>query len=1424
MTEIAVSSSPTHRLAAVWFADIVGFTGLSARDESTAMGLVSLLQLCARRAVSGHGGRLVKFMGDEAMAEFGSTEASIRAALALKAEFEGLAAKRGVPAFLRIGVHVGDVLSAEGDIYGDGVNTASRIQREAKPGEVLVSEDVWRHLKGRLEFALEDRGEHELRGLEGTHRLYAVGLIEAAGKAREVPQDRDAWAIAVLPFVDISPGQDNEYFSDGMTEELIHSLSRVDGLRVASRTSSYAFKGRTAGIGEIAEALRVNVVLEGSVRKAGNRVRVTPLLVDAANGFQLWTDTYERELEDVFELQEAISGAIVDALQVKLGAPDRITRQHTRSSSAYEEYLKGRYYWNRHTPEDFRKSIEHYERAIGVDPDYALAWAGLADTYITMGALFLGQPRDLYPRARDAARKALELDPRLAAAQAALAEVQLRYDWDWEAAERGFRRALALDPDYADGRYRYGNYLRDMGRFDEAMVEIRRAQGMDPYSLPISAAVAGVFYHARRYDEAIEECCRALERAPGFYQANFYLAVCYLQKGMPEEALRQFERVRELAGFEGAIAGLVVGYAAVGRTEEAATLLVELRSMAEKGASPAPAWLVASGYFALGDMDEAFRWFDVAIEERSSWFTSLRVEPRFSHLHDDPRFQRLLARVGFPVSTGLVPNDLPAQPTSIVGRDRELKELRALIPDPGVRMLTLVGPGGVGKTRLAIEAAGHTLESFPDGVRFIPLSAIDLPDLLMSVLARALDVMEMDPDPRAALVANLRGRRMLLILDGFEHLLPAATIVAELLGELSELRVLVTSQATLRVRGEHVYQVQPLGLPAVGARERSPATLSKYGAVALFLDRLEAIKPTYAPSLEDLDAIVEICRQLDGLPLAIELAAARLRLLSPPALLGRLRDRFAFLVQGPRDLPERQQTLRAICDWSYGLLDPREQAMFRNLAPFAGGCSLEAAEWMAGERVQESNRYGMSMERAVLDVLASLVEKSLVRQVETGEGEPRFQMLETIRQYGLQLLDDLGETTSVRSRQLDYFLDLAMRAEPMLTGPDQAEWLDRLERDHENIGPVLDWALEAGEVERAVRLGSAMWWFFWLRGHFAEMRTRLEQALQRGDDLPRSLRANLLVALGAIASMDGEGELASGYYQRAIEIERGREDRRGVPRALRNWGSGLMNLGRPEQALPLFEEALDLDREHDDRLGESASLKGVAKANLLMGNLDDAERLYGEALSLARSVGDRHYVAYAMAGLGDVARERGLLEEAETRYQDGLDLCRRIDSRPGIASALQHIATIALATGQVDRSEELQREALEIARAQNNHRQVAISLAGLGACAVERSEAERGIRLLGAAERLLGNAGSAIAPQERRWSDARFAAARELVGQEAFPRLLEEGRSMSMDAAVELATARHGSPPGGSRDEPPSAGTAAGGSPPRAGGTGRASA
>ena len=1398
MTAPASPTSP-RRLAAIWFADIVGFTGISAKNERTAMSLVSLLQLCARRSVGRHGGRLVKFIGDEAMAEFGSTDSAVLAALELRSDFTGLSAKHSTPSLLRIGVHLGDVVSAEGDIYGDGVNTTSRIEREARPGEILVSEEVWRQLRKRSEFVMEDRGEHELRGLDRSLRLYSVSLGELSEHVQPPgePMLPESWAIAVLPFVDISPARDNEYFSDGMTEELIHSLSKVDGLRVASRTSSYAFKGQSLGISEIATALRVNVVLEGSVRKVGNRVRVTPLLVDATNGYQLWTETFERELENVFDLQETISGAIVDALQIQLGAPERIVREHTQDTAAYDEYLKGRFYWNRHSPADFPRSIGHYERAIAADPGYALAWAGLADTYCTMGGVFLAKPSDVYPRAKEAARKAIDLDPRLAPAHAALAEVQLRYDWNWEEAERGFRRALALDPEYADARSRYANLLRDMGRFDEAIVEVRRAQGADPFSLPVSAAVAGVFYHARRYDEAIDESKRALEQAPTFYNASYYLAVSYLMKGMPEEAVRHFQRVHELASVPASIAGLIVAYAAAGRRDEAVALQADLLEMAERG--DAFAYPAASACVALGDRDNAFRWFDRAVEERTSWLTSLRVEPRFEHLHGDPRFRRLLVRVGLAPEEERSKHNIPAQQTSMLGREGDLREVQRLLHDSSVRIVTLVGPGGVGKTRLALESASRGLDGFPDGAWLVPLSAVDHPEFLLSAIARALGLTEIGPDPHDALVVELRDSRTLLVLDGFEHLLPAASALVDLLAGLPDLRVIVTSQTMLRVRGEHVFLVQPLGFPEAGESELSSAQLKGYGAIALFMDRMEAVKPAYRPGATDLAAIVEICRKLDGLPLAIELAAARLRLMPPPALLGRLENRFVFLVEGPRDLPRRHQTLEAVCDWSYGLLDPREQTMFRNLAPFAGGCSLEAAEWMERGRAAEGRGLEGGDRREVLDLLASLVEKSLLRQVETGEGEPRFQMLETIRQYGLRLIDTLEEGSAVRGRQLDYLLDLALRAEPALTGPDQAEWLDRLERDYENMVAVMDWGLEAGEVEKAVRLGSAMWWFFWLRGHFGEMRKRLDLALQRGGALPRSLRANLHVASGAMATLDGEGDLAARHYEKAVALERERKDPRGMPRALRGFASALGNLGQHEAAVPFYEEALRIDRDLGNRAGESAALRGMGKVALSLGNLDVAQDHFERALDIARSMGEPQHTAYALAGLGDVAREQGQLEEAARLYAEGLRHCRQLGSRPGVLSALQNLAFTEMASSDFESAEARFTEALGMARSLGDRGRLATSILGLGEISVARGDLERGVRLIGAARRVAGSKPAEQSGRRGDESERSLAVAREALGAEGVERLLEEARSLPLAATVEWALGQSAKPvqPGG---------------------------
>ena len=1364
----------TRRLAAVWFADIVGYTGLTAQDENAALQVVETFQKQTRQEIDRYGGRLVKFLGDGAMAEFHSTDAAVRSAVGLRRAFRS-STLGGSACSLRIGIHLGDVVTAsDGDIYGDGVNTASRLAKEASPGKVLVSEDIWRQLRQQPDFSFRSAGERALRGIQGRVRLFEVGLPERT----EAPAAVDRRSIAVLPFTDTSPSSDNEYFSDGIAEELIAALAHIEGLHVASRTSSFSFKGKDLTIREIGEKLGVATILEGSVRKDGDRVRITPQLVAVEDGYQLWSETFATVMEDVFEVQEKISRAIVDALQVELKGPtdEPLVRRSTTDLDAYNLYLRGKYHWNRHSFDELSTSIECFESAIAMDPDYALAYAGLAHSYLTLGALFLA-PSVAYPKVRKAAERALELDPDLAEAHAALAEVRMRFEWDWKAAERGFQQAIQLDPMYADGSRYYANYLRDMGRIDEAIVEIRRAQALEPPSLPISIAVAGIYYYARRYDEAIEECQRILKEAPYFFQAFFYLGVAHERKGEYAEAEEALKKLGGLSGIPSAIAALGLLYATAGRHDDARAILAELEKRSK--AEYVTPYSFARLHVALGDLDEAFTWFDRACAERSNWLTSLKVEPGLDSLRSDPRFVALLEEVGLIEPAGAVTGNLPTPPTPLVGRKTEIAEVRQTLLDPDVRLLTLTGPGGTGKTRLALEVARTLATECPDGVHFVPLATVTEGELVPAAIARTLNLQEWGNEtPLQVLSAHLPGKRLVIVLDSFEQVMESVGQIAELLEASPETKFLVTSREPLRIRGEHEYQVGPLALPDP-ACALDPDRAIKAEAVRLFVQRAQAAKPSFHLTAENASEVVEICRRLDGLPLAIELAAARCKHMSPKVMLRRLADRFAFLTEGPRDVPEHQRTLRGAFDWSYDLLNSDERALFRHVSIFVDGFTIEAAEQVAQLADQR--------EFHVLDGLTSLVDKSLIRQMEGPDGEPRFEMLETIREYGSLLLRESDEIEPARRRHADFFLDLAKRAESRLEGPDQALWFDLLEAEHSNVQAALDWLLGKGEVETAVRIGTALWWFWWVRGHFGEMRWRMEQGLARSGTLPKALRANLLLASGVLISMDGDHERAVKLFEEAVALERERRDKTGIPRALRGFGLLISDRGEYARASVLFEEALVLDREFGDQHGESSDLRALGKMQIHLGNPDLAKKHFEEALALGQALGDRHGSAFSLAALGDAARHIEDHDLAARMYREAHDLFRELGSKPGVASSLTDLAETERLRGNLDTATGLFGEALGLLVTLGHRLQIADCVAGLAAIALANGQAERAARLYGVVQSLRENARLVLSPADHAEYESTRAASLAALGDEAFEHAFEAGRALTFEQAIVLA-------------------------------------
>ncbi len=460
-------------------------------------------------------------------------------------------------------------------------------------------------------------------------------------------------SIAVLPFTNLSADPEQQYFCDGMAEEIINSLAQVEGLRVVARTSAFSFRERQVDIREIGKELNVRTLLEGSVRKAGNRVRITAQLVSVADGYHLWSEKYDRDVgqlccpEDIFAIQDEISLAIVDRLKVKLLGEEKakLLKRHTGNLDAYDLYLKGRYFWNRRTEADIKKSIEYFNQAIHTDPRYALAYAGLADSYITLQDYSSVPPQQLHPKAKEAAEKSLEIDGTLAEAHTSMGQVAFRY-WDWKGAEKEYKRALELNPNYPTAHHWYALLLMYSGRFDEAVYQIEKALALDSLSLVINRNVALVLFYARRYDQALTALQKTFELDPNFSLVHATLGRIYLQKSRYEEALAEAQKEKELLrGWDQQLESWIgITYARMGRKKEAREVLEDfIRRSEETYVSP---YYIAELCFGLGEKESGFRWLEKAYQERDSCLLEIKVDPGFDSVRDDPRFKVLLKKVG----------------------------------------------------------------------------------------------------------------------------------------------------------------------------------------------------------------------------------------------------------------------------------------------------------------------------------------------------------------------------------------------------------------------------------------------------------------------------------------------------------------------------------------------------------------------------------------------------------------------------------------------------------------------------------------------------------------------------------------------------------------------------------------------------------
>jgi predicted ATPase/DNA-binding winged helix-turn-helix (wHTH) protein len=727
------------------------------------------------------------------------------------------------------------------------------------------------------------------------------------------------------------------------------------------------------------------------------------------------------------------------------------------------------------------------------------------------------------------------------------------------------------------------------------------------------------------------------------------------------------------------------------------------------------------------------------------------------------------------------PATLPAPRTGFVGRDKEVATVRGLLLRQDARLITVTGPGGIGKTRLAVQVASGLVEHFSGGTSFVSLSSLSDPGLLISEIVQTMGIRE--AAGKSAL-ETLKGylqdssrEPTLLLLDNFEHLIQAAPVVAGLLSVGPNLKLLVTSRSALHVYGEHEFPVPPLALPEMLSKPPLEV-LSQYPAVALFLERAVAVKPDFELNRENASAIIEICARLEGLPLAIELAAARIKVLSPSSLRTLLKSRLRLLIGGSRDMPQRQQTLRAAIDWSYDLLSTAEQKLFRRLSVFAGGCGLEGVEAVCDTKGD--------LDLDLLEGMASMVDKSLAQQVEHAQGESRFLMLETIREYALEKLQAVGEESSTRRAHAAYSLVLAEEVATDQSGAESAEWLERFALEHDNFRVALEWLTETGDAEWGLRLGAALFRFWETREYLAEGRDRLGKVLKlAGAAAPTKARARALFSAGVLAGEQGDYASADALVGESLDITRQLGDKQGVAVSLNALAVLARDRGNVVVARSQFEDSLVLWRELGDQKAVARSLSNLANIIKLQGDNARARALYAECLSIFQGLGDQTGVAWSMNYQGDVARDQGDSGAARTSYEQALAIFRELSDRWGIAGTLADLGNLASEERNYLTARPLYQQSLRLFVELNHKRGIARLLECFACVAVGQLEVERSLRLAGAANALRQNIGAPLTPAEQSKLEAALKLPCQALTKMAGPTAWQEGRALPIEKVIE---------------------------------------
>lgn len=638
-------------LAAIMFTDMVGFTAMMQENEQQAKELRDRLRNVLDEFIFSHQGRILQFYGDGTLSIFGSALEAVKCAVEIQQELQK---DPKVP--LRIGIHMGDIVYDDDGVYGDGVNIASRIESLAVSGSVLISDKVYDEVSNHPMIKVKSLGYFNLKNVKKPVAIYCITGNGLVIPSKEALQGRKGSAekksIAVLPFVNMSEDPENEYFSDGVTEELLTALSKVDGLQVTSRTSSFAFKGLNEDIREIGKKLNVKTVLEGSVRKFRDRVRITAQLINTADGYHVWSEVYDRKIEDIFELQDEISRKIANTLREKLTSSkihEPLVTSGTKNFQAYNLYLRGKYCWNKWTPPAIKQGLKFFEEAIDLDPEFTQPYAGLSNCYIYLGSTGYLRPKIAYPKAKEYALRALKLDPNMNESIISLGVVQLFYDWDWTAAKKSFTRALELYPASADAHYTYSLYLTAMCELSEAIVESETAVKLDPLSLPLNNNLGHAYFNAGRYRDALEQFNKTLELEPNFRAAVANMGWTYFELGDINKAIETFEKFRKLTQSEyGGLAPLGFLYAAAGRIQDAQQCIKRLEQRELKEEQMALHMDFAVIYAGLKNYDKVFEYLEKAFEEKLGGLIFMNSVPGWREVRKDSRFNLLMKRMNMP--------------------------------------------------------------------------------------------------------------------------------------------------------------------------------------------------------------------------------------------------------------------------------------------------------------------------------------------------------------------------------------------------------------------------------------------------------------------------------------------------------------------------------------------------------------------------------------------------------------------------------------------------------------------------------------------------------------------------------------------------------------------------------------------------------